>query len=207
MERKITVGAFFGLITEEGKLRLQRRQEKGSIIPGASFENDYELPGGGAEEKDLGKLLTFGGLAEEAARELKEELGGRLYYFPPVNTPIYRAVFLNKEKGVEDWAFMTPVPPGYWDERSTVKRETLDVNPDEIRELANRPKGEQLLSGWGKRMCRMSLAAIMIGSSNALWRGRAELMLNEIKPDWEATEFLGNSSRALAQCRQELGLK
>ncbi len=205
-KKKITVGAFFGLITKEGKLRLQRRIEKGSrVLPGISFQGDFELTGGGVKEKDLSKVLTFSSLFMEAVRETIEELG--IIVLPPQQPfPLYRAVFVNTARDTEDWAFMIPVLSEYWNETAKMKRETIDVNPDELRELANRPKGEQLLSGWGKRMCRMSLGAFY-SSFNLVYRTRAEQMLGEVKPDWRETEYFGNAQEvreALARFRKEL---
>ncbi|PIP24939.1 MAG: hypothetical protein COX34_01500 [Candidatus Nealsonbacteria bacterium CG23_combo_of_CG06-09_8_20_14_all_36_12] len=203
--KKVTIGAFLGLITKEGKLRLQQRTEKGSpIIPGVSYRGDYELTGGGVKEKDLKKVLTLEELFKEAKREAKEELG--VVVFMPKQLSLYRAVFVNQEKGTEDWALTIPIPPECWNETTKMKRITIDVNPDELRELANRPKGEQLLSGWGKRMCRMSLGTIFTSSTDPKYVNEAKIMLTEIKPDWRKTEFFKNTEEALAQFRRELGL-
>ncbi|HXK31920.1 MAG: hypothetical protein A2Z68_01075 [Candidatus Nealsonbacteria bacterium RBG_13_38_11] len=205
VQSRITVGVFFGLITREGKLRLQRRTEKGSpITPGISYKGDFELTGGGAREKDLRKVLTLKGLFNEAKREAKEELG--LMVVAPKKFPLYRAVFVNQEKGLEDWAFMIPVPPECWDEGTKTKRETIDINPEELMLLAFRPKGEQLLSGWGKRMCRMSLGAIFAASTNPKYVNEARILLTEVKPDWRQTEYFIESNKALSLFWKELPL-
>ncbi|MBM3257727.1 MAG: hypothetical protein FJZ05_00720 [Candidatus Nealsonbacteria bacterium] len=204
MIKNIAIGVFFGLITKKGKVRLQKRIEKGStVIPGMSYKGDFELTGGGIKEKDLKRVLTPQGLFSEAAREAREELG--LEVSTPAKFSIYRAVFVNNEKNT-DWAFMIPIPPKYWDEKAKTKRETIDVSPDELQELANRPKGEQLLSGWGKRMCRMSLGAIFAASTNPKYVNDARIMLTDIKPDWQRSEFFREAEEALAEFRKESGL-
>lgn len=206
MEKPKTIGVFAGLLTIAGKIRLQRRIEKGSIIPGKTYEGDYELPGGRVEEKDLKKALTLEVLERELVREIKEELG--IYIVTRPNPPLYLAVFEDSAKGIRDWAFVMAVPPGdaYWNENAPMARKTIDVSPAELYELARQPKGQQLLSGWGKRMCRMSLA-VLLASEVPEYRLDAGRYLDEVKPDWERTEYFGNPELALAQFRKELGLE
>ena len=202
---KITVGVFFGLITKEGKLRLQKRTEKGSTVtPGVSYKGDFELTGGGAKEKDFKKLLTSQGLFDEGQRETKEELG--LAVSMPSKFQLYRAKFFNEKTGVEDWAITIPLPPECWDEQAEIKRQTIDINPEELFSLAMQPKGEQLLSGWGKRMCRMSLGAIFAASTNPKYVNEARIMLTEVKPDWRRTEYFRDIEEALSLFRKELHL-
>jgi 8-oxo-dGTP pyrophosphatase MutT (NUDIX family) len=137
-----TIGVFARLLTKEGKVRLQRRIEKGSIIPGKTFRGDWELPGGRIKEKDLQKALTLAVLKEELIREVKEELGIKIMVFPE-NPAIYRAIYEDPEKGICDWAFGITIPSGFWEENKKTKREIIDVNPDDLRDLTNRPKGDQ----------------------------------------------------------------
>ncbi len=75
MQRPKTIGVFAGLLTSEGKNRLQRRIEKDSIIPGKTFEGDYELPGGRVGETDLKKALTLDVLGWELVSKVKNDLG------------------------------------------------------------------------------------------------------------------------------------
>jgi len=198
-----TIGVFAGLLTSKGKLRLQRRTEKGSIAPGKTFKGDWELSGGRVKETDLRETLTLEVLKKELIREVKEELG--ILIEVSSNFSIYRAVYEDPEKGICDWAFMIPIYPAYWNDNAKAKRETIDVNPDELRELANRPKGDQLVSGWGKRMCRMSLGAFY--SFDIISREKVKEMLEEVKSDWRETEYFEDAERALAQFRRELGLE
>ncbi|MCH7605232.1 hypothetical protein IID24_04575 [Patescibacteria group bacterium] len=204
-ERDIRIGAFFGFLTPEGGVRLQRRTQKGSrAAPGQSYEGDWELPGGGSE-LPLEKALTLEGLDGEARRETREELG-----FVPTHrivfSHLYRAVLVNEEQGFEDWAFVLPVPPHIWNPDAQMKRDVVDVGPKELRELALRPRGNQLLSGWGKRMCRLSLGTIVASSPDGIYKAQAATMLDEIRPDWRETEFFEDAEEALAGFRRELGL-
>ena len=122
------------------------------------------------------------------------------------NPPLYLAIYEDAAKGICDWAFMTPVPPPpYWDENAPLMRKTIDVSPAELYELAQQPKGQQLLSGWGKRMCRMSLGALL-QTHIGMYYLQARNFLDGIKPDWHKTEYFGNAEEALARLREELGL-
>ncbi|MDO8424627.1 MAG: NUDIX hydrolase [bacterium] len=206
MMRPKTIGVFAGLLTEEGKVRLQRRIEKDSIIPGKSYEGDWELPGGRVQEKDIKKVLTRSVLEGELIQRVKAELGINIMMVP--NSPLYLAIFEDPGKEICDWAFMITVPPGvpYWDERARVQRTTIDVGPKELRELASKPKGEQLLSGWGKRMCRMSLGALL-NSENPDYRNFTHDYLDEINPNWYKDEFFETIPFCLAELRRKLGIK
>ena len=201
MEKPKTIGVFAGIINKEGKLLLQQRIEKRSIIPGKSYKGDWELPGGKVKEGSLRHALTLEVLTKELIREVKEELGLKLDAIEPPY--IYLTVFVNEEKGINDWAFMFPV---FIDRTSVkLKRKVVWVDPSELRELANRPKEEgQLLSGWGKRMSRMSLAAFLVSPIN---RTIAQEMLNEVRPDWRESELLSNPRQDLFQIRYELGFE
>lgn len=188
MEKPKMIGVFAGLLTSTGKIRLQRRIEKDSIIPGKTFEGDYELPGGRVEEKDLKKALTLGVLEKELILRVGNDLGISIITYP--NPPLYLAKYEDPAKGICDWAFMMPVPPSpaYWDENAPTTRTTVDVSPAELYELAQQSKGQQLLSGWGKRMCRMALGALL-NSENSAYRLSAEKYLNEINPKWKMEYF------------------
>ncbi len=188
MERPKTIGVFAGLLTSEGKIRLQRRIEKDSLVPGKTYEGDYELPGGRVGEKNLKKALTLGVLAKELVLRVENDLGISILIHP--NPPLYWTKYEDVAKGICDWAFAMPVPPllPYWDENALMVRKTIDVGPDELYELAQQPKGQQLLSGWGKRMCRMSLG-VLLNSDNPAYRLSAEKYLNEINPEWKKEYF------------------
>jgi len=206
MAQPKTIGIFAGLMTSTGKLRLQRRIEQGSIIPGKSYEGDYELPGGRVGEKDLKKALTLEVLKNELILRVERDLG--IAVRPHILPPVYLAVFEDRAKDICDWAFMMPVPPPpfYWDENAPTARTTVDVNPQELYDLAQRPKGEQLLSGWGKRMCRLSLGALL-NSSSSDYQLEARKYLDEIRPDWQITEYFGTFDWVLTHFEKELGFR
>lgn len=195
-----SVGSFLGLITCQGKLRLQMRTEKGSHITGISYKGDFELTGGAAKEKDLRKILTPKGLVREAIREAKEELGIVIPEFDFHD--FYRAIFENFNTGKVDWAFMIPVGPSFWDETAAMKRKTVDVDPDQLNVL-----GElNLIVSGKKRMWRMGQAAIYM-LSNHEWQDRASELLTEVRPDWRETEYFKFGSMDLYRIRRNIGLK
>ncbi len=209
LKRPDTIGVFLGLITKEGKVRFQMRTESSSPITGISYKGDFELPGGGAEEKDLGKLLTLEGLLNEGIREVKEELG--IVVSPPPeddSSPfsggrrIYWAPYENPKNGKIDWAFMIPIPPKYWDETAETKRKIVDLNPVHLDVL-----GElNLIVSGKKRMYRMGQGAIFACSSDSLWRQKAADFLTQVKPDWREDEYFG-SIWGLEEIRRALGLE
>lgn len=187
-----TIGVFAGLLDRNGKLLLQRRLEKSSLLPGKTFKGDWELPGGKIREKDILKALTMEVFWREMLREAKEELGVEIKTRYLRWPPLYLAVYTDEEKGINDWAFMIPIiSSGDWDgwyAPEGLKREVMYVEPQTLKEVANRPKGDQLVSGWGKRMCRMALGALL-HSSNRSYSREAEEMLDEIQSDWRETEY------------------
>lgn len=202
MEREINVGAFRGLITTEGKVLLQMRIEEGSMFgPSVSYKGDFELPGGAVKEKDLRKVLTPKVLAQESARETEEELG--IVVSGPSEFPIYRAVYIYPERDKEDWAFMIPTSPAYWDEKAKMKRKTVEVTPDQLDVL-----GElNLVVSGKKRMWRMAMGALFVSSSEPRMDSRAAKLLKKVKPDWFTTEFCWYPEEALSALQRDLGLK
>lgn len=207
MERPKTIGVFAGLLFEDGDLLLQVRTEKGSIYGSkdTTYQYNWELPGGKVKENDAMKALTLEVLGRNLVREVKEELGikiTQLPYWPA----LYLAIFVNKEKGINDWAFMIPIIPVYWVMPKSLKREIIKVDVDKLTELANNPSGRgQLVSGFGKRMHRMSLGALykncMFNEPNS---HKAKVLLNQIKPDWYQTEYSDDAEEFLARLREAI---
>lgn len=196
----IRVGAFRGLLTSTGRLRLQMRTEQGSMFGiHVSYRGDYELPGGRVGPVNLQEALTLPFLLDESAREIKEELG--IEVRNPSNPMLYRTVFIAPD-GLEDWAFVIPTPPECWDEKAPMTRKTVDVNPDQLRVLGEL---NLIVSGIGKRMWRMGQASLSF-SSKPGFRLDAQRQLSRYKPDWLETEFFQEPDEALARFRQELGL-
>lgn len=190
-EFSLTVGVFVGILNEEGKLLLQRRIEKDSIIAGKSFFGDYELPGGGLNEEGY-KRLFYGAVLEAVpsletclmyemygtAPELKaltkekvilEALKRRVFEEEGIIIlleglefrDVYQAVLIQREARKIDIALCVPVRWGKWSCHGAGSgREIKWVNVEELNDLTRKPKGEQLVSGFGKRMHRMALWAL-----------------------------------------------
>jgi len=202
LKKPDSIGVFLGLITKEGKVRYQMRIENSSPITGISYKGDFELPGGGAEEKNLSELLTLEGLIVEGTREAKEELG-IVVLLPPEEFPLYWAPYENPKNGKVDWAFMLPVLPKFWDETAEVKRKIVDLKPGHLDVL-----GElNLVVSGKKRMYRMGQGALYACSSNSLWSKEAADLLTQVKPDWQKTEYHEGSKWFLKELRKGLGLE
>jgi len=177
-----TVGVFAGILRGvDGRLLLRRRVEEGSILPGQSFKGCWELPGGGVQ--DLEKI-SYAYLSRELERELREELDFRLQLDP---MPAFFPAPFKGPKGY-DLALVTPI---LMIETAVFKGETIWVSPSELEQLArefvapNRQTGADgkgLLSGYGKRMHCLALAAFSLrGSGHAK---QAASMLVEIQKTW-----------------------
>lgn len=179
-----TLGMFVGVLKPEmgGRLLLRRRTELESIT-GKSFKGCWELPGGAVEETK--EEVNYCYPIKEAFRELEEEVGIFIDNFS-LMVPVF-LTFFKGPKGYD----LAGVVPVISCQRPT-KGETIYVNPAELSELAKSfalpdkntgQDGRGLLSGWGKRMCCMALAA-MTYSPNSDFVEQARKMLNEIQKDW-----------------------
>lgn len=168
---KATIGVFAGIINEEGKILLRRREEIDSIT-GKSYKGDWELPGGGVVEAEK---ITYDHLVKELIREVKEEIGISISVDPMPE--MYPLLF----KGPQgyDLALVVPIRSN----KKPSKGETIYVSPKELKELAEKPKGQQLLSGWGKRMCCMALKAHSFGTAYYEAKEAGE-MLFAIQKEW-----------------------
>lgn len=171
---QLAVGVFAGIFDESGKILLRRR--RGEILDiHYSYEGDWELPGGTVEEENVWKAKDEKVIGEELAREIKEETG--LLINVPLMPTMYPALYINEERKVLDFAFVIPI--GVVKEKPRIG-ENIYVSPKELKELAERPEGERLISGWEKRMCRMALMALC-HSPNPQYREEARRMLLEIQ--------------------------
>lgn len=180
-----TVGVFAGIInSSDGRLLLRRRTEEGSILPGQSFRGNWELPGGGVTE---GEKIPYNHLIRELERELVEEIGAS----PPMEPGpmFFTASFKNPKTGAYDLALVTPI---LVPEPRDLTGDTLWVSPGELNQLAKEfvasdkktgADGKGLLSGWGKRMHCMALAALCY-SPNQGYAKQARDMLAEISATW-----------------------
>ena len=166
-----TIGVFAVIFNEEGKLLLRRRPT------GSSFAGEWDLPGGGVDADNASKSLDERIVVQELAREAREETGISIPPMLPM-VAMYPAVL----KSGGDWAFAIHV--GVVKEKPT-KSETRYVSPQELRELADGPEGNRLLSGWGKRMCRLCLRLLASRDApNREFAKQAGGMLTEIMDGW-----------------------
>ena len=168
-----TAGVFAGIFNEDGKLLLRRRtlpEEKKSLISDKTVKRDWELPGGIVEQEEMLAAGDERGLVNALKREIKEELGLEIDISIPLTT---FPVVLSKEisgKIVNDIALLVVVGPKQW--KGKPKGEITWVHFWKLKKLAENPPGEQLLSGWGKRMCRMALIALLSHYSQPLMSDR-----------------------------------
>ena len=156
-----------GYSIKEGKLLIRRRS------PSVSLGGEWELPGGGIDADNISKALDERIIIQELSREVKEEVGISLPQILPM-AAMYPAVL----KGGSDFAFAILV--GIVGEEPT-KGETKYVSPQELRELANGPERNRLVSGYGKRMCRLCLRLFASRDCpNRDYAKQAEEMLKEM---------------------------
>jgi len=170
---EVTVGVFAGIFNEEGKLLLRRRRKESTEIP-CPYEGDWELPGGTIDEENVWKIKDERIFGKELAREVMEETG--LSIETSVMPILHPAVYVDKERGKMDCAFLIPI--GIIREKP-IRGENIYVTPKQLKELAEKPLGDQLVSGWGKRMCRMALMAFQY-SPNPKYKREAKKLLTAI---------------------------
>jgi len=172
---RIAIGVFAGIFDDNGKLLLRRRDEENPTTYYDPYRGDWELPGGTVEERNVWEASDERLFGQELAREVEEETGLLIEVPPmPVMLP---AVYINKDEERVDLAFVIPV--GVVSERPATGQ-SIYVSPEELRELAAQPQGEQIVSGWGARMCRMALMALC-NSPNRQYVEEARTMLLEIQ--------------------------
>lgn len=158
-----TIGVFAGIFNKEGKLLLKK-------ITNEKFVGEWDLPGGGVDAQNALEATDERIIGKELARHVMEEVGISLSISPM--PPMYPAVL----KGGGDLAFVIPIM-GF---PKPTKGETKFVSLQELRELAEGSKGNRLLSGWGKRMCRLCLRIFQY-SLNTEYSKEAYMMLLKIQ--------------------------
>ena len=177
---------YIGFINStHGKLLLVRRVQEDSIIPGVSFKGNWELPGGAMEEMDN---PGYGYAILTAFRKAAEKTG-IVTRFTPQMAPCHMTFF----KGPRGYDLAGVIPHRI--DTEPTKGETMWVSFHELENLAgefisetkakakNLPEAKGLVSGWGKRMHCMALAA-MTHSPNGFWHD-AEDRLKEIAKSWQ----------------------
>lgn len=163
-----TIGLFAAIFDDRGRLLVKRRQ------PWESLPGDWDLPGGGfgAEKADQAKdERVFG---KELCREVFEETGIVIDPWDVDDMPaMYPALLAGKDVGYI-------IIVGRYDVKPTLG-EWRYVTTQELLELCDSPKGNQLVSGFGKRMCRLCLKGLAFS---------------------EDTESAALARRKLAECYQ-----
>lgn len=180
---KFTVGVFAGIMRPDGLLLLQRRVEEDSIIPGQSFVGNWELPGGGVMEQE--SSISYALLSRELMREVIEETGLTITVDP---MPTFYPTPFKGPNGY-DLSLVTPVEIDY---DLPTKGDHIWVSPENLNQLARefiapkknpRVEAKGLLSGYGKRMHCMALAALT-RSPNPIYSNDARQTLEEIQKSW-----------------------
>ena len=139
-----TIGVFAGIFNREGKLLLRRR-----TVDDKTYIGDWDLPGGGIPSAIAPDTLDERIILQVLGQRVKDEVGISIPSLLPM-VAMYPAVL----KGGGDIGFAILI--GICEETPS-RGETRYVSPQELRELAEGPEGNRLLSGWGKRMCRLCL--------------------------------------------------
>lgn len=109
-------------------------------------------------------------------REIREELGISST-IKKISNPIIIPL-----RGI-DWALCYPVEDVISPENIGEGEQSegaLFVSPSEAKELANKPAGECIVSGWGKRMSLLIINALALYSPNKEYREKAKELLKEI---------------------------
>ena len=175
-----TLSIYVGFINEVGKLLLVKRTSDESVVPGVSFRGNWELPGGSVEDADS---LSYDYHIRTGIAKAEEKVGIHLDFTqaPRMYT------FLFKGAAGCDLCAVIPVVS----HKLPNKGETLYVSPLELKGLAVQfvsatdaekqglSEGQGLISGWGKRMCCMSLN-VLTHSPDTLFASEAHQLLSEI---------------------------
>jgi hypothetical protein len=166
-----TTSVYPVIFDEEGKLLLVRRSLDIKSSPG-----EWELPGGGVSAINASNTTDERIVIQELTRIVKDRVGISIFIPLPM-VSMYPAIL----KGGGDWAFAIII--GVLEEKPS-KGETIYVSSAELRRLAEGPEGNRLVSGWGKRMCRLALVAL-INSPNPWYVKESKEMLSEIQAEWK----------------------
>jgi len=186
LEKMMTVRGIYAGIMDPGtgKLLLTRRTKTDSIIPGVSFRGNWELPGGAVMASEE-KSVPYNYYLTELIRLVREKTG-ILIVVRGLPT-MYSVLFKGKDGGYDE----ASVIPFISFAKSTIG-DTIYVSPYELRTFAEEfepaeektgKSGKGLLSGTGKRMHCMALAALT-HSPNQDFIRQAAGMLQMITETW-----------------------
>jgi len=180
----VTRGVYAGVFDPDtGKLLLMRRTKTDSIIPGVSFQGNWELPGGAVMASDE-KSVPYNYYLWDLMRLLKEKTG---IVIVVRGLPAMYSVLFKGPAGYDEASVIPLISSG----KPTVG-DTIYVSPYELRTLAEEfepadektgKSGKGLLSGYGKRMHCMALAALSHSPNHDFIR-QATGMLQEITVTW-----------------------
>lgn len=162
-----TIGVFAGILNQHGRLLLRKRtlsEEKKSQISDKVKGGEWELPGGTVEDEEMILAGNENGLVQALKREIREEIGFEISISLPLRTfPVVIAKELTPGKITRDVALLVIV-----ESNEIIRKvseapfgECLWSNTSMVNELAKGNDVGKLVSGWGKRMHRMSLIALL----------------------------------------------
>lgn len=185
MEKVSTnLGIYLGILhPHTGKLLLIRRTGSKSIIPNVSFKGNWELPGGAVMVTDA-SAIPYNYYFKELSRLLREKTGMEIELLG------LRRMYSVMFKGSAGYDHASVVP--LITEAPVTVGEWKWVSPKELAVLAEEFKpadekigrsGEGLVSGTGKRMHCMALAALGESPSGD-YAEEAARMLNVFVETW-----------------------
>jgi hypothetical protein len=170
---------------KSGKIVLTRRTKPTSIIPGVSFRGNWELIGGAVMATNK-KSVPYNYYLSELRRLIEEKTG---IVMVVQGLPMMYSVLFKGVAGYDE----ASVVPIVRDIEPTIG-EIYWVSPQELRVLADEfepadedkgKSGKGLLSGYGKRMHCMALAALS-HSPNYNFKIEAMRILQEIIESWRS---------------------
>jgi hypothetical protein len=193
MEEKVSanLGIYLGILSPaNGSLCLTRRYVEHSITPGKSYKGCYELTGGAVLKA---KNPSYDHPYKELVRLVEKKIGPKILSGGPKTLSVFGLLpsymmLLKKTDGTYDLAMVIPleIPLHPWvgeqrwvstAELNKLAREFVQADPKKEIE------GKGLLSGYGKRMHCMSLAALTFSSNYNNVR-LAKKTLAKIQKNW-----------------------
>lgn len=184
-EKMVTIRGFYAGVMQPdtGKLLLIRRTKTDSIIPGTSFRGNWELPGG-AVMASSDPSVSYNYYVRDLTRLLHEKTGILIIIR---GLPKMYSVLFKGPNGYDE-ASVIPLVAAV---KPTIG-DTTFVSPYELQVLAKEYQqadeakgisGEGLLSGYGKRMHCMALAALCHSPKQDFIR-EAVSVLSDITMSW-----------------------
>jgi len=164
-----TIGVFAGIFNEHGELLIKRR-----VFEEKTFVGDWDLPGGAIEAEAAAKAIDEGLIGQELAREVEEETGIKLLALQRMPAMYPAVVASGKDLAVAIIIGVVKSKPAMG--------QYAYVSPNELWMISRRSEGNRLVSGWGKRMCRLCLRIFASRDCpNGAYRNQAARMLKDIQ--------------------------